>query len=64
MDDWPGWHFMAKEYPEGFTAFAKRTPFVAEAHILFEPGDMWFEFGATKDEAMRRLRASLRAELH
>jgi hypothetical protein len=45
---------------KGWIAFAKRGCFVSEwGHEIFEPGDLWFEFGTTEDEALAKLQAEV-----
>ncbi len=41
-----------------YTALAKRTPFT-NGHPIFEPGDIWFEIGGTKEEVLSGLKKSL-----
>lgn len=60
MPDDGEFYFLVKPHMRGeFVAFAKRVPFVADAHFAYEPDDMWFEFGATEEEALRNLKRSL-----
>lgn len=57
-----GYYFIVKPKGRsgpGYVAFAKREPFVADAHFAYEPGEMWFEFGATEDEALKNLKREL-----
>ncbi|MBR0871189.1 hypothetical protein JQ633_12530 [Bradyrhizobium tropiciagri] len=55
-----GWHFHVHASHAGgdFIAMAKKEPFV-NGDPLREPGDVWFEFGASPDEAMAKLKRSL-----
>lgn len=38
-----------------FIAYAKRAPFSGCDPILLEPGDLWFEFGDSEEEAVENL---------
>lgn len=47
-----GWYVTAWQARYGsWTGLAKREPFMTGC-VLSEPGDLWFEFGSTKDEAI------------
>lgn len=47
-----GWHVTAWQSEHGaWTGWAKRDPFVTGC-LMSEPGDLWFEFGDSKDEAI------------
>jgi hypothetical protein len=50
------WHVFHGE--SEFVALAKREPFI-NGHPIKEPGDVWFEFGATAADAVARLRKEL-----
>ena len=41
-----------------WTGLAKRSPFV-NGHPIYEPGDVWFEFGDTEDAALDAVRRSV-----
>jgi hypothetical protein len=60
------WHFLfVRHTGRGhyqWTAYAKASEFVSNGHFLKEPGDMWFEVGATKEEAFALLWESLKQE--
>jgi hypothetical protein len=48
-----------------YVALAKNEPFVTNPpDAMWEPGDVWFEFGATAEEALVQLKASLVIEGH
>lgn len=59
-----GWHFTcaAARAPIGlgrqFIALAKREPFV-NFHLIYEPGEVWFEFGASAADALAKLTAEV-----
>jgi len=59
-----GWYYRVWRGQIGFVAECKRTPFEGKAGhwvaMMQEVGDIYFEFGATEDEALRNLRASER----
>jgi hypothetical protein len=42
----------------GYFAMAKHEPFVGD-NVMTEPGDVWFEFGDTEEQALCRLKRSL-----
>lgn len=54
------WYFTAWRSPltGRWTGLAKREPFV-DGRPLHEPGDVWFEFGETKEEAMKAIKMSV-----
>lgn len=60
-----GWYFLAKptRFParpcNAFIAMAKREPFVTGGDCIREPGDLWFQFGPTKEEALARLKTEV-----
>jgi len=48
----------ATKHFDGYLAFGKLTPFSVSdvVHIVAqEPGDLWFAFGRTEDEALNEL---------
>jgi len=43
-----------------YVALAKREPFThPDPHPIYEPGELYFEFGDTPEEALERLKGSL-----
>ena len=42
-----------------WVAFAKHEPFIAFGDAIREPGEVWFEFGSTSNEAMARLKTAI-----
>lgn len=52
------WHFATWQGQTQWIAMAKREPFET-GNPLTEPGELWFEFGATPEDALRRLRTTL-----
>lgn len=38
---------------------AKQEPFVTDGDGVAEPGDLWFEFGATEKDALLKLLAGI-----
>lgn len=52
------WHFTVWQGRTGWVGLAKRSPFVT-GHPLTEPGEIWFEFGATAEEALKAIKASV-----
>ena len=52
------WYFTAWRGKIGWIGLAKREPFI-NGHPLNEPGDVWFEFGATEEEALRNIKRSV-----
>ncbi|WP_269062057.1 hypothetical protein [Salipiger marinus] len=42
---------------------AKRTPFVGDVWGI-EPGQVWFQFGATEEEAREKIEAEVRQMSH
>jgi len=47
-----------------YVAMAKREPFTCDnPHPIYEPGDLWFEFGVTPEQALERLKESLIKDL-
>lgn len=56
-----GWNFRVFRSRAGsWIALAKREPFVLEEpSAIREPGDVWFEFGDTEEEALTKLKRSL-----
>ncbi len=53
-----GWYIRTAQGRHRFVAWAKREMFVLE-DILLEPGDVYFEFGQTRERAVARLLAAL-----
>lgn len=54
------WYFAIKPGVEQYVALAKREPFVTQGpDPVYEPGELWYEFGDTPEEALGRLVASL-----
>lgn len=49
-----GWYFRVVRGTTGYTGLAKQSPFVNGDPIL-EPGDIWFNFGASWDEALEKI---------
>lgn len=45
----------------GWIAMAKQGPFITDGDAVREPGDLWFEFGATRDEALGKLQTEIRS---
>lgn len=59
--DLSGWYFMVRPgFARRWMAFAKREPFVAGGST-YEPGEVWFEYGATEEEALARIETEVRA---
>lgn len=52
------WYFSTCKGRGLWCAMAKHEPFVVGDPVA-EPGELWFEFGDTEDEAMAKLKASL-----
>lgn len=54
------WYFMAWQSPftGKWTGLAKHEPFT-DGRPLHEPGDVWFEFGETEEEALANIRKSV-----
>ena len=48
----------------GWIAMAKKEPFVTDGDGINEPGDLWFCFGVTEDEARAKIKAEVRAALN
>lgn len=44
---------------QGWIAEAKREPFEFNSNCLYEKGPAWFEFGDTRDETLRKLKAEV-----
>ena len=57
-DTTSSWHFHVWRGETRWVGMAKRTPFVT-GHPITEPGDLWFEFGATEAEAMAAVKRSV-----
>lgn len=56
------WFFSVVWGKGEFIAMMKREPFsCANPHPLTEPGDLWFEFGETEEQAFSKLRNELHA---
>lgn len=50
------WYFMAYLGESGqWYGLAKRAPFV-NGHVIYEPGEIWFEFGESYDEALAAIK--------
>lgn len=55
-----GW-YVRSDYSdtlERFVAWCKREMFTGDS-VIDEPGDVWFEFGLTRERAIERLLASV-----
>lgn len=54
------WFFLVKpKSTGGFVAFAKREPFTCNANFVLEPGEMWFNFGESEEDALKNLKLEL-----
>lgn len=54
-----GWYFWVYLGKAGqWYGLAKQEPFV-NGHPLFEPGEVWFEFGETYDAALDAIKKSV-----
>lgn len=55
------WHYLIRpcRNARGWIGMAKREPFIGSDAIA-EPGELWFEFGATEAEARHRIEAEVR----
>lgn len=60
------WHYLirpCRNGAPGWLAMAKRTPFVGDVWGI-EPGQVWFQFGATEEEAREKIEAEVRQMWH
>jgi hypothetical protein len=52
------WYFAAWEGRSKWIGLAKREPFV-NGHPIYEPGDVWFEFGETEADALSAIKRKM-----
>lgn len=55
------WHYLIRPRNDGvgWIAMAKREPFRTQSAV-YEPGDLWFAFGDTEQEARENIEAETR----
>jgi hypothetical protein len=54
------YHYCAVRGKTKWIALAKHEPFTSDnPDPITEPGDLWFEFGDTPEEAIKNLKSSL-----
>ena len=61
------WHYIVRPCRNtalGWVAFAKRGPFITDGDFVREPGELWFQCGATEAEARAKIEAETRALSH
>ena len=59
-----GWHYIIRRCHHDrsqWLALAKRERFITDGDPIAEPGDLWFEFGASEAEARAKIEAETRS---
>ena len=61
---WGGYWISVGMFERGteWIATAVKCPPALRGHPMLEPGDLWFEFGKSADEAVERLKRSLEGD--